>query len=201
MKAIRIGSRAQPAAGTLLSSSKRDPESDTCSKHNWVVCDRSRSIYEFVLAPHKKTTLNHLAVSLTFTQEKAAEPASGKAVADGEHEEAKDKEQGTSEAEVKGLGLLSVRGGGVAASGEDKKHHIPLFIAAYKGAQYNFQNHVTRILSDTPLVFASNYPRPQFVMAHQFGKRMLIDRVQRDNHEWGSTWSRRRWEASAEDSR
>ena len=50
-------------------------------------------------------------------------------------------------------------------------------IATHKGAQYNFQNAVSRITSDSTLTFASNYPKPQFILKHQFGKRLLVDKV------------------------
>jgi hypothetical protein len=76
----------------------------------------------------------------------------------------------------KDLGLLSVRGSGDSST-EGKKFHIPLVIAVHKGAQYSFQNTVSRMLADNNTTFASNYPRPTFIFKHQFGKRLLIDKV------------------------
>jgi len=175
MKATRIGSKAYNSENSLLISSKKEQESGYCSKHNWILCNPPKNIHEFILEPYKKTTLNHLSVSLTFTQEKVTDAkAASQSIPEKPKEESKNQEN--KDSPVKGLGLLSVHGGNGDSSSEEKRHHIPLIVASYKGAQYSFQNHVSRMLSDNPIMFASNYPKPQFVMCHQFGRKLFVDK-------------------------
>jgi len=177
MKSKRIGCKAKPTPGTILLSSKKDETSGYCSKHNWDVCENNGKSQEFLLELQNKTTVNHLLVSLTFTQ--------GKVTVTKPEEDVKidktDKGQ-VKEISAKDLGLLSVRGSGDIST-EGKKFHIPLVIATHKGAQYSFQNTVSRMLVDNNTTFASNYPRPHFIFKHQFGKRLLVDKVISDvNH-------------------
>lgn len=175
MRAARVGSKAYEEKDTVLLSTKADTSSSVSSKHNWIICDNTKNVYEFSLSLQNPIPLNHLAISLTFTQKKMlAGPESKVGSAQVEKEE--HKEGNIKTVEVKGLGLLTVSGSGDSAV-EEKKYHVPLIIYSHKGAQYNFQNCATRILADNNIVFASNYAKPEFIMAHQFGKRMLIDKV------------------------
>lgn len=169
MKAKRIGCKALPAIGTVLLPSKKDKDSGCCSKQNWSVCENNNKSQEFILELQNKTTLNHLLVSLTFTQNKVLETKPAENVQTEKKDEAK-------ESPAKDLGLLSVRGN-IGGSVEGKNLHIPLVIASHKGAQYSFQNIVSRMLVDNNMTFASNYPRPHFILRHQFGKRLLVDKV------------------------
>jgi hypothetical protein len=53
---------------------------------------------------------------------------------------------------------------------------MPLMVDHHKGSAYNQTYQVCRIVADNPLIFASNYPRPEFYFKHQHGHRMNIDK-------------------------
>ena len=175
MRAARVGSKAFEEKDSVLLSTKADNSSSVSSKHNWIICDNTKDLYEFSLSLENPIPLNHLAISLTFTQKKLLADQE-KQVGPAQIEKEEHKEGVIKTVETKGLGLLTVSGGGDSAV-EEKKYHVPLIIYSHKGAQYNFQNCATRILADNSLVFASNYAKPEFIMAHQFGKRIQVDKV------------------------
>ena len=164
MKSVRIGAHALQTPDSLLYSSNVSADNNSFTKHNWVICDQSKPKYEFMLSFKDSTALNHISISLTFSQSFTGIRQEGKK--EGEiaiKEDAKDPED--KETRVGNLGLFTFRSGG--GNGEAKKYHIPLKIVSFKGAQYSFQNSVSRMLLDTNLTYASNYPKPQFVFAHQ----------------------------------
>ena len=73
------------------------------------------------------------------------------------------------------LGLLSrISNKGETQSRGEK--HIPLMIMHHKGAQYNVNSQVCRIVADSDNVFASNYPNAYFILRHQFNKRFTPEK-------------------------
>ena len=176
MRSYRIGSRPESVPGALLLSSNTDRNNGLASKHHWVLCGNRPRSAAFEIVMPRATTLNHLEVALTFAQEKpAARTGDSADVVTTANEES--KESAVKET-AKALGLLSIRGSGNVEAGEQAKtFHIPLVVYAHKGAQYDHTNSVARILHDNDLIFASNYPKPEFIFAHQFGKRLRVDKV------------------------
>lgn len=47
----------------------------------------------------------------------------------------------------------------------------------HKGASYNQSYQVCRLVADNNLIFASNYPRPEFYMKHSLEHKMNIDKI------------------------
>ncbi len=178
MRSFRIGSRPEAVSGTLLLSSNPDRGLGLSSKHHWVLCEGKRRSAAFEIAMPRATTLNHLEVALTFTQDKPAVRTGEKAeVVSVAKEQSKDSGSAPKEP-AKALGLLLLRGKGNVENGEPaKKFHIPLMVYSHKGAQYDHTNSVTRMLVDNEIVFATNYPKPEIILCHQFGKRMRIEKV------------------------
>jgi hypothetical protein len=92
--------------------------------------------------------------------------------------EEKDKDMKTEEKSFE-LGLLSLKSTGNRIKSSENEHdnHIPLMVYSHTGAQYNSQHQASRIVTDNQVLFASNYPIPQFIFSQLHGKRMLIEKV------------------------
>ena len=58
----------------------------------------------------------------------------------------------------------------------DKECYLPLVIKRFKGAIYSAQFVVSRLLFDDNSMYASNYPRPEFIFAHANNDRMSLEK-------------------------
>eukprot|EP00347_Sterkiella_histriomuscorum_P017580 403348792 len=91
------------------------------------------------------------------------------------------------------LGLLSIQGinheslsghnisnqqkiGQQQSQSQEEHNFMPLVVNHHKGASYNQSYQVCRIVTDNSLIFASNYPKPEFFFKHLHGHKMNIEK-------------------------
>ena len=196
MRHTRIGSEAGTEdSNIIIYSTNKDYKNKLYSKHYWSICEAteahskapSQSKFSFVLSPPSPVILNHISLSLTFLRKTQELPkpimAAPQAIVAPSPAPlpplslaAAQPISSAPSPPIKGIGLISVRGTSLEEK-DIKKYYIPLIVYAFRGSQYSYNITSSRMVTDNTLVFASNYPKPEFIFCHQFGKRMLIEKV------------------------